>query len=211
MYEIKNINKSYGKKVVLDNISFTVKEGTCVGIVGPNGTGKSTLLSILAGTGKCDSGQFVVDGEDLLKNKKMLRQTVGYVPQENPLIEDLTVADNLRLWCESKKTDFMKELEEGVLKILKLKDMLYENVCNLSGGMKKRVSIGIALMNKPRILILDEPGAALDIECKNDIKCYLEKYIELGGTVIIASHDDMEIDMCTEVIHMTGTNERNGD
>lgn len=202
MYEIKNVFKSYGRKLILEDINITIKKGECVGILGVNGSGKSTLLSILAGITKCEKGEFLVDGKDILKDKKMIRQTVGYVPQDNPLLEEISVMDNIRLWSSQDKKEFLEILESEEMRMLEIKKMLNEKVCNLSGGMKKRVSIAIALMKKPQILILDEPGAALDIECKNDIRYYIENVIKGGGTVIISTHDDREIDMCTELYLM---------
>ena len=88
MIEIKNISKKYGRTLILDNISFNIEKGDCIGVVGRNGAGKSTLLSILSGTGKPDSGEFIINNKNIFQNKKMFRTLIGYVPQENPLIND---------------------------------------------------------------------------------------------------------------------------
>ena len=103
MIEIKNIAKRYGKHQVLAGIDFTVDPGEIVGILGENGSGKSTLLTILAGLQKCDSGFFNIDGKDLLRNTKLRNDSVAYVPQETPLITELTAWDNLRMWYSSDK------------------------------------------------------------------------------------------------------------
>ena len=97
--EIQKIQKKYGKKVVLKDITFSANQGECIGILGGNGSGKSTLFSILAGVHK-GSGSFLFDGEDILKNEKKRSEIVGYVPQNTPLLEELTAYDNLRLWYD---------------------------------------------------------------------------------------------------------------
>ena len=98
--EIKNISKKFKKNSVLRDITLTVEQGKCIGILGANGCGKSTLLSILAGVQTCDGGSFLCDGVDLLKDSKQRAKLVGYVPQGTPLIEELTAWDNLLLWYE---------------------------------------------------------------------------------------------------------------
>ena len=100
--EINHIKKSYKKKEVLKDVTFSAQSGTCVGILGGNGSGKSSLLSILAGVQKCDSGEFLYDGKNLFNNSYMRANAVGYVPQGTPLIEELTAWDNLLLWYDKK-------------------------------------------------------------------------------------------------------------
>ena len=139
MTEIKNIKKKYGKKIVLEDISFSVQEGKCVGILGGNGCGKSTLLSILAGVQKADNGSFLWEGADLFADGKVRSEILGYVPQGNPLMEELTAWDNLRLWYD--KESLKKELEEGVLAMLGIPGFIRVPVKKMSGGMKKRLSI----------------------------------------------------------------------
>lgn len=202
MIEIKNISKKYGRTVILDNISFNIEKGDCIGIVGENGSGKSTLLSILAGTLKADSGELIINGKNAFKNHGIMKNLIGYVPQENPLIDELTVLDNLKLWYCNSKTGLKEELENGVLKALELNSVLKKEVQKLSGGMKKRLSIGIALAGHPPILILDEPEAALDINCRRDIHHYLADYIAKGGTILITSHNEKEISLCNKIFLM---------
>ena len=116
MIEIKNIHKRYGKHKVLNGVDFAVEPGEIVGILGANGSGKSTLLTILAGLQNCDAGFFNIDGKDLLKDSKLRNQLVAYVPQEMPLITELTAWDNLRMWYPVEK--LKKELEGGFLAML---------------------------------------------------------------------------------------------
>ncbi len=195
MIEIENLTSAYGKKKVLQGLSLCAERGECIGIVGPNGCGKSTLLSILAGVLKPLSGTILYYGRDALENPVVFRKMTGYVPQENPLMPELSVYDNLRLWYPDKAA-LKKELEEGFLQILGIPQFLKMPVSKLSGGMKKRVSIGIALSGMPPVLILDEPGAALDLVCKEDIRRYLQIYLERKGTVVITTHEESELSLC---------------
>lgn len=200
MIEITDITKSYGRKHVLKGASFTANAGECIAIVGANGSGKSTLLSILSGTSKPDGGSFVLNGKyNFFKKHSLINRYIGYVPQENPLITDLSVKDNLKLWYCNSVLDMEEELEDGVLHMLGIDTMLKYKVSKLSGGMKKRLSIGIAIANNPSILILDEPSAALDLVCKNSIKDYLVAYKKNKGTVIITTHDEDELSICNKI------------
>lgn len=192
--EIKNIKKSYSKKEVLRDVSFSLESGECVGILGGNGCGKSTLLSILAGNIKKDSGSFEADGKDIFSSPQMQTSFVGYVPQGTPLMEELTARDNLSLWYD--KTTMKNELQNGVLSMLGISEFLNTTVSKMSGGMKKRLSIGCAVAGRPPILLLDEPGAALDILCKKAIADYIDGYKKAGGAVILVTHDPMELELC---------------
>ena len=178
----------------LENASFGAKRGTCVGILGKNGSGKSTLLSILAGVQKCDEGEFFWQGADLLKNSRLLSECVGYVPQGTPLFNELSAWDNLRLWYT--REEIKKELEGGVLELLGIGEFLKTPVYKMSGGMKKRLSIGCAVSRKPPILLLDEPSAALDLICKEHINSYLKTCKENGNIIILTTHDEGELELC---------------
>ena len=170
--------------------------GKCIGILGGNGCGKSTLLSILAGVQAADGGEFLYNDKNLFKYKTQRAQLVGYVPQGTPLIDELSCKDNLLLWYSTK--EMKRSLENGVLKMLGVGEFLKTPVSKMSGGMKKRLSIGCALAKRPPILILDEPMAALDLACKQDISNYIKKHKKDGGIVLMASHDILEIELCDE-------------
>ncbi len=195
--ELKNIKKRYGKREVLKDISLKVNKGKCIGILGGNGSGKSTLLSILAGVQKPNGGIFGYEGTDLFKNKKKRSFCVGYVPQNTPLLEELTAYDNLRLWYETDK--LKSELGSGVLSKLGIPSFLNVTVAKMSGGMKKRLAIGCAVAHEPEILLLDEPSAALDLVCKENISGYLLDFKQKNGTIILATHDISELDICDEL------------
>ena len=191
---VGNICKSYRKNKVLRGITFTAAGGECVGVVGKNGCGKSTLLSILAGVQKRDAGEFALDGHDLFSSSEWLRRNVGYVPQGTPLIDELSARDNLLLWYSREQ--LKNELENGVLAALGVEGFMGVRVSEMSGGMKKRLSIGCAMFTHPPVLLLDEPCAALDLECKERIIEFLRDYKRRGGILVLASHDHTELELC---------------
>ena len=201
---IDQIRKHYRKAPILSGVSLSARSGTMVGILGKNGCGKSTLLSILAGTLRADHGAFLYDREDgtsrpadLLKDHALASRMIGYVPQSPPLLDELSALDNLRLWYTGGRKVLERELEDGILKDLKITEFLHKNVRSLSGGMKKRLSIGCALASHPSILLLDEPGAALDLTAKEMIVRYLDHFCTNGGIVLIATHERTEIEACS--------------
>ena len=194
--DVKEVRKSFGKKQVLTNVSFSAESGKCIGILGENGTGKSTLFSVLLGLQKGE-GQFLCDGVDFIQDSKARSKMVGFVPQSPPLIHELSGKDNLRLWYSPERLE--KEMESGVLKMLGIPEFYKTTVSKMSGGMKKRLSIGCAVAHKPKILFLDEPSAALDIVCKKKIIEYLEAYKAHGGIVVIATHDVSELEICDDL------------
>jgi len=198
-FEIRNIKKSYGKKTPLTDVSFTVSPSQCIGILGKNGSGKSTLLSILAGVQKCDGGEFLLCGSNLFRDVKKLADTVGYVPQGTPLLEELSAKDNLLLWYDRKTLE--KELNDGVLKMLGIDEFIKVPVKKMSGGMKKRLSIGCSVAKRPSLLLLDEPCAALDLVGKQGINQYLADFKASGGSLVLATHDESELALC-DVIYI---------
>lgn len=137
-----------------------------------------------------------MDGKDLLKNAKLRNQLVSYVPQENPLIEELTAWDNLRMWYP--KDRLKKELTDGFLAMLEIDQFLKVPVSKMSGGMKKRLTIGCAINSKPKLLLLDEPTAALDLVCKENIYTYFNQFRRQGGSLILATHEVSEIEICNK-------------
>lgn len=195
--EVKEISKSFGKKQILDGVGFSAQGGQCVGILGGNGSGKSTLLSILAGIQSAEKGSFLYEGEDLFKNIKLRSKIVGYVPQGTPLIEELTAKDNLLLWYS--RDEMKRELEKGILKKLGIQEFIKVPVSKMSGGMKKRLSIGCAIAGNPPVILLDEPMAALDLVCKQTISDYITDHKNRGGIAVLVTHDALEIELCDKL------------
>lgn len=186
MIEVSHINKRYGKRVILEDISFQVKSGERVAIVGKNGSGKTTLLRIMAGITRADAGEIRYFGVNAGKSSTF-RKYCGYVPQDNPLLEELSVKDNLRLWSG------VNDMWRTVVTQFHLTDIMDQKVEKLSGGMKRRVSIACALLQGPPILILDEPTTALDIYYKDSILQWMDDYKKKNGIILMTTHEEKEI------------------
>ena len=199
MLEVDGICKTYRKKQVLSGVSLTAEPGQCVGIVGGNGCGKTTLLSILAGARKADKGSVKADGMEILGKPALQAAKIAYVPQENPFMDELSVKDNLSLWYKGDRSALKRDLEDGPAAMLGINQFLTTPVGKLSGGMKKRLSIASALAGHEKILIMDEPGAALDLVCKEIIQEYMKQYIKDGGIIILASHELAELAVCSKM------------
>lgn len=192
--EIVNIKKKYGKREILRGVNLSINFSSCVGILGGNGSGKTTLLSILAGIIKADAGSFNCEGFDLLKDVGRRRFLVGIIPQDNPLIEELNCYDNLRLWYNKKALE--KATASGIVKKLGVSDYLYQRVSKLSTGMKKRLSIACAVAHNPKVILMDEPSAALDLIAKDIIHNYIKEFVKDGGIVVLVTHDEGELGLC---------------
>lgn len=182
MFHINNISKSYGKKEVLHDISISAEGGEAIGILGTNGSGKSTLLSCIA--------RACANSNDT---------KIGYVPQDNPLFDELKPIDNIKMWCNLSKNEIISALNEPPLIDMGINNFLDTPVKKMSGGMKKRLSLATVLINKPEVLLMDEPFAALDLPAKQDILSYMHSFCENGGTIIIASHDEDIFNFCNRV------------
>lgn len=198
---VEGLVSSYGKKQVLKEVSFTAEAGTCTALIGANGCGKSTLLRILAGLRTPKEGRIAFDGQRMegRQAKKRFLSYTGYVPQESNLVPELTVKDNLLLWYQDREA-LEQSLRNGFLYSFGLPQMLMLRAGHLSGGMKKRVSIGCALAGNPPILLLDEPNAALDLPGKAEILRYLAFYKEHGGTIVMATHEETDLTLCEQML-----------
>ncbi len=182
MFQINDISKSYGKKQILNHISLSAGEGEAIGILGANGSGKSTLLSCVAAA-YADNREY----------------TAGYVPQENPLFNELKPVDNIKMWCKLSKAEIITALNNPPLSMMGISDFLDTPVKKMSGGMKKRLSLATVLINNPRLLLMDEPFAALDLSAKHDILYYMRQFLRQKGTIIVASHDEDIFHFCSRV------------
>lgn len=191
---IEHISKKYGGKEVLRDIDFEVRSGECVGILGGNGSGKSTLFGILSGVLRPTSGRALLEGVNVLEKPKVRRANIGYLPQETPLITELSARDNLLLAYGRKELG--KSIADGTLEKLGVTDFLSVPVSKMSGGMKKRLSIALLAAGKPKIMLLDEPSAALDLSAKRFVAEYISDFVSKGGAVLLATHDVSEIAAC---------------
>ena len=200
MFVIDNICKSYGKKQILKDISFDIKEGSCIGLLGLNGSGKSTLLNILAGCIRPDSGDFYKsDASGNRITGSDLSSYVSFLPQDNPLIPELSGMDNIKLWFPGRRSDIYNDYNRELFSKLGVDAFVQKKVSKMSGGMKKRLSLAIAMMSNPELLLLDEPLSALDLLVKSGILTYLKEYISQGGSIILATHETAALDICTDI------------
>ncbi len=194
---VKDLKKHYGKTPVLNGLCLQARSGECIGIAGENGSGKSTLLSLLAGALRPDGGSFLADGTDLFSSPRRLRALTGFAPQQPPLAEELSGKDHLLLFYGASR--LKQEGREGLLKALELESFWHLTVKKMSGGMKKRLSVACALAHQPRLLLLDEPSAALDPKAKSILRSFLASYCAKGNTVILATHDREELALCSRL------------
>lgn len=201
---VKNIDYSYRKNHVLDHLDFSLPLGESIAILGANGSGKSTLLSILAGARKCKGAEMLYGDTDLLKHPAKRSALIGYVPQSDPLMPDMSVRDNLLLWFHGKKSEFEAALQSPSIQMLQLDSFLRKRVNALSGGMRKRVSLATALINDPQILIMDEPAAALDLCYKAEIRDYLQQFHQDGRTLILTTHDEEDLSIISRLYLLRG-------
>ena len=192
--ELSHISKSFGEKVVLDDVSLFVKKGEFVTILGPSGCGKTTLLRILAGFGTADEGEIKIGGADIT-NVPPHERPVNTVFQRYALFPHLNVYDNLAFGLKLKKVK-EDEIETRVRKALKMVGMTdyeWRDVNSLSGGQQQRVAIARAIINRPQVLLLDEPLAALDLKMRKDMQMELkEMHKTLGITFVYVTHDQEE-------------------
>ena len=196
MIELKNVTKSYPNRVhALNRVSLTIEDGEFIYIIGPTGSGKSTIIKILNGEEVPDSGLVLVDGVDVgsLKHRKVpyYRRNIGCVFQDYRLLPTLTVQENIAFALEVlgiSKKEIRSRVDE-VLELVDLKNKARAYPNELSGGQQQRVTIGRAIANNPKLLIADEPTGNLDPEKSLEIIALLEKINQLGTTVLMVTHD----------------------
>ena len=199
MLKIDKLSLSYKNKKVINEAFLDVDYGTIIGLLGANGSGKSTLLSAIAGVKKPDSGDVLLDDLSLSQNPSAYRKNFGYVTQENPLIPELTAVDNLKIWTPMNTAQIKQTLSSLPLSRLGVSAFADVKVKSMSGGMKKRLALTSILMNKPMVLLMDEPFSALDMVARHDILEYVISFKQAGGIVILASHEESALKACDKV------------
>jgi ABC-2 type transport system ATP-binding protein len=196
--EVNNISKSYGAQKALENISFSIKKGEIVGFLGPNGAGKSTLMKILTTYIAADEGSASVNGFDVNSQARAVQQSIGYLPEHNPLYLDLYVREYLAFNADVYKVP--KSRIEEVIQLTGLSAESHKKIGQLSKGFRQRVGLANALLHNPDVLILDEPTTGLDpnqlVEIRNVIK-----NVGNDKTVFLSTHIMQEVEaICDRVI-----------
>jgi len=191
---VKNITKRFDDKLVLDNVSFVIKDGDIFGLIGPNGAGKSTLINIMTGILKANNGEVSIGGYSISKDPLKAKALIGLIPQELALMEPLSAYDNLEYFGAfyGLGGKLLKERIKGALDVTGLSDRKNEKVKKFSGGMKRRLNLAIGIMHGPKVLIMDEPTVGVDPQSRNYIFEFVKKINKENNTTIIYTSHYME-------------------
>ncbi|MFC4619841.1 ATP-binding cassette domain-containing protein [Camelliibacillus cellulosilyticus] len=203
--EVRGLQKTYGKKQALKDVSFDLKAGSSFGFLGPNGAGKSTTMKILTGITKASGGHALLFGKDVSKHRDVIARNVGYVPQEITLYEQLSAYDNLNFFGQmyGVSSQTLKTRIPEILKETGLSERAKDLVKTFSGGMKRRINIAAALLHRPKLLILDEPTVGIDPQSRNHIFELIRKLNQEGVTIIYSTHYMEEVEtLCDQVAIM---------
>jgi ABC-2 type transport system ATP-binding protein len=194
--EIRNLRKTFGTLVAVDDVSFAVAPGQLVGLLGPNGAGKTTTVSMVAGLTKSDRGQVLVDGHALGGDTDPLKRKIGLVTQDLALYDELTARDNLRFFggLYNLSGSALDEAIAAALTLVGLADRARARVKTFSGGMKRRLNLAGGLLHDPDILLLDEPTVGVDPQSRNAIFDNLEELKRLGKTLLYTTHYMEEVE-----------------
>jgi len=204
--EIKNLNKQYNNILAVKNINFKINKGSIVGLLGPNGCGKTTTIGMILGLIKPTSGSVYVNGQNIENesSRTKILEKVNFISPYVELPKKLTVEENLKVYGRMYSVSNLKEKISDLMNELNLYDFKKRKTGELSSGQKNRVSLAKALINDPEILLLDEPTASLDPDVGDYIRTYIESFAsKKGTTILLASHNMNEVErLCNEVMMM---------
>ena len=202
--EVKNLKKKYGSKEAVKDISFCIKENEILGLLGPNGSGKTTTIGMMLGLLKPSNGEIFIDGKKIEENRIETLEKINFISPYIELPKKLTVKQNLIVYCKLYNVSDIKNRIEYLVEKLRLEELLNRVTGELSSGQKNRVSLAKALINNPRVLFLDEPTASLDPEIGDFVRSFLENYKkEKKISILLASHNMNEVTrLCTKVLMM---------
>src|SRR5947209_10264550 len=199
---VDGLHKRYGRTVALDGVSFGVAAGELFGLLGPNGAGKSTLIAILSCLMPATAGRATLLGQELSPGNTAARRLIGIVPQDLAIYPDLTARENLSFFgklYDLGGSDLAKRVDE-VLEAVALLDRADDRAATFSGGMKRRLNLGAALVHRPRVLYLDEPTVGVDPQSRNHIFESVRRFNAAGTTIIYTSHYMEEVQaLCSRV------------
>lgn len=198
--EVQKLSKKYQEQLAIDEISFKVNSGEIVGFLGPNGAGKSTTMKIISCFIKPTSGDVLVDGGSIHKDELSVKSKIGYLPEHNPLYEDMYVRESISFIAQMHKIKNIKVAVQGVIEKVGLVKEAHKKIGQLSKGYKQRVGIAQAIVHDPKVLILDEPTSGLDPNQLEDIRALIK---ELGKnkTVILSTHIMQEVEsICDRIV-----------
>jgi len=202
MLKVENIKKSYQQKEIVKGITLEVEKGEAFGLLGPNGAGKSTAISMICGLVPYDDGEILVDGLSVKKRPMDIKRKIGLVPQDIALYPTMSALDNLLFWGKmyGLKGPDAKSRANEILEMVGLEDRRKEQIQTFSGGMKRRINIGAALMHEPELLIMDEPTVGIDPQSRNHILETVKSLNKAGMTIIYTSHYMEEVEyLCNRI------------
>lgn len=204
MLVINGLKKSYGQVEAVKNVDLNINQGEIVGLLGPNGAGKSTTISMISTLLKPDSGSIHFNDIDILKTPKAIQKVLGIVPQEIALYPTLTGYENLKFWGHAYglRGAELKQRIEVISEVIGIKERLKDKVEKYSGGMKRRINIGAALLHQPEILIMDEPTVGIDPQSRNHILETIKSLNKEGMTIIYTSHYMEEVEFLCDRIYI---------
>ena len=203
LVEVKNIKKNYGKNEAVKGISFNIKEDEILGLLGPNGSGKTTTIGMLLGLLKPTSGEILINSQKLEGNRIEILEQINFISPYIELPKKLTVKQNLEVYARLYGVKEIKKRIEETIENLNLQNFVNKKTGELSSGQKNRVSLAKSLINNPKILLLDEPTASLDPDTGDYIRSYLEKYkIENNVSILLASHNMAEVMRLSDYVLM---------
>ena len=204
--EINNLNKNYNNILAVKDLNFKINKGSIVGLLGPNGCGKTTTIGMMLGLIKPSSGSVIINGKNIENenNRTKILEKVNFISPYVELPKKLTVEENLKVYGKMYGVNNLKDKISDLMKQLNLLEFRKRKTGELSSGQKNRVSLAKALINDPEILLLDEPTASLDPDVGDYIRTYLENFAsKRGTTILLASHNMNEVErLCNEVMMM---------
>jgi len=187
---VENLHKNFGEVYAVQGIGFSVQRGEIFSLLGPNGAGKSTTISMISGLLHPDQGDITVIGHDIRRESMSVKSAIGVVPQEIALYEDLTARENLMFWGKmyGLRGNPLKIRVDEILEVIGLIERQKDRVGKYSGGMKRRLNIGIALLHKPEVIIMDEPTVGIDPQSRRNILDNVLTLNQQGMTVLYTTH-----------------------
>ncbi len=202
--EIKELKKVFNKTIAVDNLNFEIQKGKIIGLLGPNGCGKSTTIGMMLGLIKPTSGSVIINNKNIENNRTSLLEKMNFISPYVELPKKLTVEENLKVYGRLYGVKNLKEKIDNLIEKLNLIEFKSRKTGELSSGEKHRVSLAKALINDPEILLLDEPTASLDPDVGDYIRSFIEDFASnKGSTILLASHNMNEVErLCHEVMMM---------
>ncbi|MDH4143389.1 MAG: ABC transporter ATP-binding protein [Chloroflexota bacterium] len=190
LLECRDLHKRYGDRTAVDGISFTIAPGETYGLLGPNGAGKTTTISMLCGLLRRDGGDVTVAGRPVDVGATEAKAAIGYVPQDLAIYPDLTARENLRFFGRLQRLGgrALDQRIDEILALTDLADRARDRVDSFSGGMKRRLNIGIGLLHEPQLLVLDEPTVGVDPQSRNAILASVDELGRAGMAVLYTTH-----------------------